>query len=265
MANRRSRAELTVSLFPFLSILACVIGTLTLMIAALALGEMASSSKAYPGAIDKTELTRLVAEIEASSRRLGETLSQHRELVALRRQLKQLGFAEGVTAQRLAHQIEDRRHLADLERKRGEREAQIEALRAAAQVLETKIRNYATTPEDAPVQILPRGTNPLLAPYFVECKRGGVRIRRKDGGWTEEWNLDDMLDRGRFRVFLEEVRVRGNATAIFLVRPDGVEVYHRAERLAATQLVRFGKLAIPGQGTIDFRRHDAATKGPGAS
>ena len=37
---RRPAEEDGVSLFPFLSVLACVIGTLTLMIMALALGQM---------------------------------------------------------------------------------------------------------------------------------------------------------------------------------------------------------------------------------
>ena len=41
MATRRARGELAVSLFPFLSILACVIGTLTLLFAALAVNQVA--------------------------------------------------------------------------------------------------------------------------------------------------------------------------------------------------------------------------------
>lgn len=265
MARRRDRAELAVSLFPFLSILACVIGTLTLMIAALALGEMASSSKAHPGAINESELALLVDQIEASSRELGETLSEYRQLASLQRQWRKLGFADDTTAAGLARQIDDRRQLADLERMRAKREAEIQALRSAAEVLETEIRSYAEPPDDAPVQILPRGSGPPLAPYFVECRRDGVRVRRKDGDWSEEWDLDEMIDHGRFKVFLEEVRIRGNSTAIFLIRPDGVETARRALLLASTQYVRFGKLAIPGSGEIDFRRYDAGTRKPGAS
>ena len=40
MGRRRKSDAESVSLFPFLSILACVIGVLTLMITALALGQM---------------------------------------------------------------------------------------------------------------------------------------------------------------------------------------------------------------------------------
>ena len=42
MARRQAR-EQSSSLFPFLSVLACVIGTLTLLIASLAIGQVAES------------------------------------------------------------------------------------------------------------------------------------------------------------------------------------------------------------------------------
>jgi hypothetical protein len=262
MARRRSRAELVVSLFPFLSILACVIGTLTLMIAALALGEMASSSQTHPGAIDESELSLLVDRIESSSQKLGNTLAEQRKLASVRRQWRELGFGDDANVDGLARQIADRRQLADLKRTRRQREAEIEALRAAAEVLESEIRSYDEPPDDAPVQILPWGSGPPLAPYFVECRRDGVRVRKKDGSWSEEWNLDDLVDHGRFKVFLEEVRYRGNSTAIFLIRPDGVESAERALLLASTHYVRAGKLPIPGSGEIDFRRYDTAASEP---
>jgi hypothetical protein len=262
VAKRRGRAELAVSLFPFLSILACVIGVLTLMIAALALDEMASSSETHPGAIDEVELAQLVGRIEVSSTKLGESLAQRRELTALRHQWQALGFDEDAAPEDLARQIKDRDQLAEIKRRRARIEAEIEALRSAAQALETEIRDSAEASDDAPVQILPRGTGPPLAPYFVECGRGGVRIRKKDGSWSEQWNLDDMIDHGRFKVFLEQVRNRGSSTVIFLIRPDGVDTAERVQHLASTQYVRSGKLAIPGAGEIDFRRYDAASQKP---
>ncbi len=265
MIRRRRHSELTVSLFPFLSILACVIGTLTLMIAALALGELASSANTHPGAISQSELSLLVRRIAASGRELSDALAQQRQLTALQQRLQEHGFDTDVNAQRLTAQIEDRRHFARLQRLREEREAEIGVLRASALVVEREIRDQPTVAEDAPVLILPRGSGPALTPYFVECRQSGVRIRRKNGTWSEEWRLDDLVDRGRYKVFLEEVRFRGNASAIFLVRPDGVETFRRAELLASSQYVRHGKLAIPGTGAIDFRRYDSTTRDPGAS
>ena len=40
MGRRKKRGDPSVTLFPFLSVLACVIGVLTLMITALAIGQM---------------------------------------------------------------------------------------------------------------------------------------------------------------------------------------------------------------------------------
>ena len=42
MGRRRDREDTDVSLFPFLSILACIIGVLTLLISTLALSQMDS-------------------------------------------------------------------------------------------------------------------------------------------------------------------------------------------------------------------------------
>lgn len=248
---------LAVSLFPFLSILACVIGTLALLIAALALGELTSTAQRHPGAIDAEELDALLREIETTSRALGDVLANDRELERLQAELVAMGFAPGTTAADLAREREDRTELARLERAARERDAEIEALEAAARQLENEVHAQTLPDEDARIQILPRGSGPPLAPYFVECRRDGVRIRRRDGRFSELLRLDDLVERGRLKVFLETLRVRGNATAIFLVRPDGVETFDHVERLATSQIVRFGKLAIPGDGPLDFQRYDA--------
>ncbi|MFT5444621.1 MAG: hypothetical protein ACI8W3_003678 [Myxococcota bacterium] len=264
MAKRHRTGELAVTLFPFLSILACVIGTLTLMIAALALGEMATQSPTREPVTREEDLQVLVERIDAESRSLGEALAAQRSLASVRDAIAARGFARDATPGQIKQQLADRRAVSELTAKREQLDQEVSELRAAAEVLETEIRNRSVLAEDAPVEILPHGTGSLLAPYFVETLPEGVRIRRKDGAWSEEWSLDDILERGRFKVFLEEVRVRGNATVIFLVRPLGVDTFRRAELLATSHYVRFGKLAIPGTGKIDFQKHDDALSAAGS-
>lgn len=264
MAKRHRTGELVVTLFPFLSILACVIGTLTLMIAALAIGEMATQTPTRDRVTSEADLQDLVGRIETESRSLGKTLAAERRLSSVRDAIKAQGFARDATPDQIKQQLSDRRAVSELTAKREQLDREVSELRAAAEVLETEIRNRSVLAEDAPVEILPHGTGSLLAPYFVEALPEGVRIRRKDGAWSEEWSLDDILERGRFKVFLEEVRVRGNATVIFLVRPLGVDTFRRAELLATTHYVRFGKLAIPGTGVIDFQKHDDALRATGS-
>ena len=66
MARPRKRRRPQVSLFPFLSVLACVIGALTLLIAATAVGRVASD------AVDLELYERLEREIAQGRRRLAE-------------------------------------------------------------------------------------------------------------------------------------------------------------------------------------------------
>ena len=64
MARPRRRTRPSVTLFPFLSILACVMGTLILVITASATSQVAS------GGIDLERSEQLEAQIDADRRRL---------------------------------------------------------------------------------------------------------------------------------------------------------------------------------------------------
>ena len=119
--------------------------------------------------------------------------------------------------------------------------------------MKNEIENLAELPGDAPIEILPAGDGPDLTPYFVEIQSDGVRVLTKEGAWSLLLNLGDLHERGRFKVFLENVRAKGNATTIFLVRPNGVKNFKRAEIISKEIFVRFGKLPIPGSGVIDFK------------
>ena len=84
MARRAAGEQDDVSLFPFLSVLACVIGTLTLMIAALALGQMdnptVASAERYEAV--RAETARLAAEI-AALKEQSAGLDEHRHQLDL--------------------------------------------------------------------------------------------------------------------------------------------------------------------------------------
>ena len=77
MPRRRRRAQRSVSLFPFLSILACVIGTLTLMITALALGQMDNETVASAEKFElaKRLLEQILQEIERFEQELAKAES----------------------------------------------------------------------------------------------------------------------------------------------------------------------------------------------
>ena len=265
MPRRRPKTALAVSLFPFLSILACVMGILTLLIAALAVGEIASTPP--PSTLSRAEPTPPISvwvdRIARNSASLSRALASRAAAKRLQSILDQFGLASDSTLEDLERQLDDRARLTALALAREADLTEIEEIRGSLRVMATEIRQMADFPSDTPIEILPAGTTDRLAPYFVEVLADGLRIRRRDGEWSQLLKLDDLHQRGLFKVFLENVRARGNATAIFLVRPSGVESFMQAKAMATRNFVRFGKLAVPGEGSIDFKAVDRPASGGG--
>jgi len=98
VARRRRRDGPSGSLFPFLSVLACVIGTLTLSLAALALGQMGDEK--------------------------------------LRQRLAGLGFSQDISLEDLKAAAELRRELEELARRQRETEREGERLTAVIETRE---------------------------------------------------------------------------------------------------------------------------------
>jgi hypothetical protein len=241
------------SLFPFLSVLACVIGTLTLLIAALAIGQVAESL--LDTGMDEEQLDQLQAE-RAELRRVEASLADsertHEELVAARAELRALGVKpdqseaerrRAVRARRTAARLASR--VAALERKQRE-------LSGSIQGIETRLVKDLPDGENRPIRILPHGSARPLRPFFVECRKDGVRV------WDDEFQdsvylaRGDIDDNSRFSAFLQRIRSVRDGTVVFLIRPDGVETYGWARERTGRLYVRHAKLPLPGQGELRF-------------
>ena len=266
MARRKRDGAPTVSLFPFLSILACVIGTLTLMISALAIGQMD---------VPEFDAANEMYEIERKQRRVQNEVAK----------------LEQEVAQRRAKASEASKQLADLERQVAELQAEhdrlankrVEAkpppaiepivkdneqLKARLRELETertnlkddekKLRAEIATrkkpPEEAVVQVKPGGTGMGLKPVFVECtknsivihdKKEPIRVRRADVG--KDANYVSLV---------KEVAQQPNTRIVFLIRDDGMGTYYDARRVATNNYARNGKLPVIGHGKLDLSQFD---------
>jgi len=252
MAQRRDR-ELASSLFPFLSVLACVIGTLTLLIAALAMNQVAAGLQEHSSdEAEPPELTTQRAEVRALERELERASSLQAEQAAVAASLQALGIdsdrspaetAAHLTARLSAARLA--RELADLERESAELDA---ALVGMTRTLErdTK-RNDGRT-----IRIHPLGRGKALRPFFVECRPAGVRLYYE--GLEDSLFLDRNSPRGesQFEVFLRRARSLRNHTVIFLIRPDGIETYNWAREQIGSLSLRHAKLPLPGQGELEF-------------
>ena len=249
---RRKRNELSVSLFPFLSVLSCVIGTLTLMIAASAIGRVAEDLEeealppleALQELLTDADLDPLLAAIEAA-RDLAA------DLEGLRSQLRAAGFDPDEEPD-LLEAIRVRAELARLRERAKELEDAERVLDEALGRVEKESSERARRSRKAPITIQPHGEGSGLVPTFVECAADGLRIHRASDGRSVLLRTDDLAEAARFQAVLRRIRVTRGGTVIFLIRPDGVESYEFALKEVEKLRMRYGKLPLPGQGPLDF-------------
>lgn len=260
------RDELRVSLFPFMSVLACTIGALTLLLASLSLsavapsgadprmdGEAASARArpsdpevARPGAeaSEKSEAPAPVSEadlarIEALWRRVDAALARGEPGAAISLDALERRLASGERMGRLE---------ADLK-------ALIEAERALAQEgeeIETSIEVLESRRETLPILIDPTGLSRHLEPWFVECDAGGVTAYRVSDGLSHFVPRDALDGSGDFARYLRRLKVSPGALLVLLVRPDGLETSALASRMAEAMGVRSAQLPLPGRGELDW-------------
>ena len=275
MSRRRRASRQSVSLFPFLSILACVIGVLTLMITALALSQM--NTKSDDEAIARAE----------EAERLRELLQDGREEVAtsvadVKRALAILDEIEKLRKELARSQSElDKLLAAQKERQQAAKKAQDltakdKVLKAKLQVeadrwsqriaaikkeiaelaekalpLRKEVARRKRPPEAASVIVQPGGTGRDVRPTFIECSAEGMVLYDSDPphriGKQEKFE-----ENKRFLELLARVRKQPTGTVVFLVRTDGLGVYQKARTIAWGRETRNGKLPLIGQGKVDL-------------
>ena len=253
MARTRSRRDLTVSLFPFLSVLACVIGTLTLIIAALAVRQVASELNQETDVQEPHEvLLAREREIAAIEARFAASLEARDELLAARAALSRLGVRPEESEAQRRRSVESRVRAVQLSARLSALRREQKELGSTIQLENAELEALRRPRDPSLITIQPRGTGAALKPFFVECDASRLRIHKPGESWTIDLALDDQADLSRFDVFLRGVRSTADGTLIFLIRPEGVETYIRAVPRANRLYVRHGKLPLPGRGRIDF-------------
>jgi len=245
--------DLASSLFPFLSVLACTIGTLTLLIATLALNQVAEGLEARdPDAPVPPELATLRAQNRALLSTLASAENASAESAAVSAELRALGISQPDSQSAVTQHVSAR--LASARRQR-----QLAALRREASELDAAVAGLTSTLE-APrprddhraIRIHPEGRGNALRPFFVECRREGVRIFHEGLGNSLFLDRKSRHGKSQFEIFLRRARSLPNHTVLFLIRPDGVETYDWAAATTTNLSVRHAKLPLPGYGEIEF-------------
>ncbi len=261
MARRSSEDPLAVSLFPFLSVLACVIGALILLLAAVALGRMSGAAtldleRAERMAAIESEMARDRARLESLVRSVREAEDRSELREELEEQLLGLGLSTDIPLEELEALLRLRDEVRRLEAEIEDQTALEAELAVQLQSRQEDLEALEKLQEGAPIIIDPSGFGRSLRPFLVECRSDHLILHRTTGDFTFKIP-EDEVERGRdYRRFILNVKAIRRGIAIFLIRPDGVSLCQLAMDVAERSKVDLAKLPLPGQGRIDLGRFE---------
>ena len=275
MAQRRQSEGGEVSLFPFLSILACLIGALVLMIVVLVMAQVGKaegrSAEEIKRAQDYIQMKKDIAEREKLDVVLKEKIAvleevkkqmeeRQQRFVKLRKLLdtsKEIQETNMKLSQQMQKELDDLLlELEGLKKQQAESKAEIAKLMA-----EIKARQVPEDKKIPPVVVQPSGGGMAedTKVFFVEASGGALKILSAWG--TEDYrlpaNAETVLGDVAYNHFLTEVAKIPKALVLFLIRDDGQGAFNNgAGRADNDYKVRIGKLPIPGRGVLDLKTFD---------
>lgn len=254
MRRRRGRTGLQVSLFPFLTILACVIGALTLLIAGMTVAEMSSGRTAAEEYVivtqeaerDRRETTRLQSLVSQAQ-------ALHKLLEEARREMRRLEDAQRMRDRDRAKALELSQELARLRKRITELESELRKVQQEIAKLRKQIARRKES-KGPPVHVgyaIPGGGTPpppSRPPKFVECTSDSL-VFLPDGKRVSKWGIPWSPT---LRSLARASREGSAPKLVFLVRPNGVKTFQAAYLAAKKVGANPGYLPAPGYGPINL-------------
>jgi len=275
MAQRRASSGGEVSLFPFLSILACLIGALVLIISALVAAQAGKTEGRTAEEIERAQdHQRMIKEIEerkklevvvkeklAALEKLQQEIEEKEQRFLKLRKL--LDTSKDVMEQNKEIAASLQKELDDLLTEiDGLKKQQEESKKMIAELMaEIKKREVPPDKKIPPVVVQPSGSGmpESTKVYFVECATGALKIM---DGWGEgDYRLsataEVVVADVAYNHFLTEVAKNPNSLILYLIRDDGQGAFNNgAGRAEGDYKIRIGKLPIPGRGVLDLALFD---------
>ena len=244
------RGQPKISLFPFMSILACTIGALTLLLVAMSLsavGRTDAATRAYVETKEMNESERETLDEENRRLEIAERLWSEVDAALVAR-----GLASGLSQSSIDLEMEraDRRAAVSLALR--EVEDQEQDLERDRDTIETTIDVLESRRETLPILIDPTGLSRHLEPYFIECDKGGATAYRAKDDFRYFVAKEDLSNSGVFGRYLRRVQVVPGALLILLVRPDGISTSIRTANIVRAAGLRVALLPLPGRGALDW-------------
>lgn len=265
MAKRRDNSGDGVSLFPFMSILACLIGILTLMISVSMqvkqMQDVGATDEEKALAAENRDLTKQAKTLQASIAKLEKDLERDKSTSG---QLAKLEDRKAILEKQLAAVGDPQKIDAELRKAnpilRDEIAAIIKEREAMAQrnkELAAEVAARKNPPKKTEsVEIRPAAAGVRMAArlFFVECNSTGIVLLSEKGA-PQTINRDAITSSPAFAAFLDEVKSTRDSMILFLIRKSGAESYNWAAGLAESKYeVLTGKLPLPNDGQIDLSR-----------
>lgn len=266
MPKRRSNNDEGVDLFSFMSILACLIGILTLMISVMMQAQQnehaGKTKEETERAMENRDLKKKIEIAEEKKKKVEERIKKEKSSVAALQHLKDRTIALSLKLENLKKAddpdqsdtalqklIENMiKEIAALKEERPPLDKRLKELQA-----ELKSRKEAPKPKES-VKIKPRGFGDRGPKnlFFIECNSTGIVVYN-DGQPGKPISTAAIPTNEPFNDHLEKVKKTRDSMILFLVRKSGKKSYDWAAGIAETKYrVAHGKLPIPNDGKIDL-------------
>jgi hypothetical protein len=269
MAQARTRSDPEVSLFPFLSILVCLIGALVVLIVILTVVQSSmADGRSLEEVVRAREADRLRREMAKRDKahtdikslvdpaqRLAQELKEKNERFVLLRKNLNTSAAEKKkieeTNAELQKQLENLLlQLEAMAREAPPIKAGIEKLKAE---LAARKKNIDAKPRVV-VQPTGGGVAGDAQLHFVECGAAGIVIHQPGAAPQRITSASIGVD-AAYDGWLQKVAADPRSLILFLMREDGLGAYNRAAGWAENKFnVRTGKVPLVGQGEVDLSR-----------
>ncbi len=269
MARRANNSGGSVNLFPFLSILICIIGCLTLIIVVINLLAMNKGEGKTPEEVERArEFVTLKKERDENQenadklRQLIEKLiQQNRDSIALKDKLtllkKTLENQEEIDKSR--EELIAKFNLLQTTNKQLVEDEKF--LHEEIKKKEEELAKRSEPPKPAALKVRASGSSANTRPYFVEISERGLYLHRSLTVEPPVIPIASLNQSPEFIEFLQMIASKPFNRLIFLVRgtPGAVKTLNEAIRVVSgynsangTEIIP-GRLPLPGEGKIDLQ------------
>ena len=259
MARERVSAGPEISLFPFLSILACLIGALTILIVALSVSEVLQGRKdeAIARAEDyvamQDEVTKWEAEIALREQELQRTNADAVSLAGIRTQIDTVSAEINILREKASKMPPLIREVAAAKAEREEVRDENKKVEAGLIAGKEKLGELARQAgKGLPLRILSTSNYfRKVTPVFVEARKEGLVIHSPSQ--RVEVARQDISRHPKFRQAVEYVASKENRIIVFLVREDARSNFYQARDFARGVGAVTSKVPLLGGGDLDLK------------